>query len=170
MHVVLASQSKIKEQAVRQAFNNVSGFKLTTIKAPSGVNEQPIGHETMRGARNRIEFIKDAEPDADIYISIENGLFYEHIDYIDYAVVTVETKDGHIHTTKSEGVLFPKHYVLQTRDSAEGFRNKTVGETMKKAGIVKDNADPHSCLTDQKKSRVQLLNQAVCTATRKLKL
>lgn len=168
MKIILASQSRVKINAVEKAFNDVGQFNLITAKAPSGVNEQPIGYETMRGAMNRIDFIKAVHPDADLYISIENGLFPEHCDFIDYAVVTISDKNGKTSTTKSKGVLFPKHYVLKTRYRNGGFAQWTVGQTMMDAGIVKNNADPHICLSGE--SRVDLLDAAVRHAVCKLKL
>ena len=75
MKIALASQSRKKIDAVKLAFQEVAGVELLTIKAPSNVHEQPLGDETFQGARNRLAFTRQACADADIYISIENGLF-----------------------------------------------------------------------------------------------
>ncbi len=172
MQIVLASQSQIKIDAVSLAFNESMGanaaYDLIALKAPSNVNEQPIGFETMRGAQNRIDFIKAARPNADFYVSIENGLFPEHCDFIDYAVVTIEDSNGKSATTRSKGIIFPKFYVLQTRYREGGFKQWTVGKTMMEAGEVKNHADPHKCISGI--SRVDLINQATRHAVHKLKL
>lgn len=168
MKVALASQSGKKIEAVKLAFADVSNFELITIKAPSGVNEQPIDNETFEGASNRIAFTKAACPDADLYISIENGLFLENQNFVDRAVVTIESHFGTAETTLSDEVVFPTASVEKTSNRDGGFVKWTVGKTMAEDGIVKDDADPHLCLSG--KSRVEFLNETTVLAVKKLGL
>lgn len=172
MKIALASESGKKIAAVRHAFGDAA--EIVTFKAPSGVNEQPIGDETLRGAQNRIAFIQAACPDADLHISIENGLFLERtengLEYVDRAIVTIAKKDGNISTTKSDGVTFPEEYVNQTRHRDGGFEEWTVGQIMAEAGIVPDHADPHRDLDPQGRSRVDFLNNAARKAAASLNM
>ena len=170
MKVVLASTSEKKISALKKAFLEVVGLEIEpiTVKALSGVNEQPINDETYEGAFNRIEFIKAAHPDADLWMSIENGLFEIDNKYYDQAVVTAEKSDGTLVMGLSDGVVFPKIYVEMTRDRDGGFKEWTVGKTMAEHGIVKDHADPHLCLSG--KSRVDYLNEAAKRAVEDLNL
>jgi non-canonical (house-cleaning) NTP pyrophosphatase len=157
MKIALASQSRKKIDAVKLAFQEVAGVELLTIKAPSNVHEQPLGDETFQGARNRLAFTRQACADADIYISIENGLFMQDGKFVDKAVVTVETANGEVQTTLSDGVEFPIEYVEKTSNRKGDFKEWTVGETMAEAGIVQDNADPHLCLNETTRKAVKKL-------------
>lgn len=164
MKIALASQSEIKVSAIRAAFGDA--VELVTFDAPSNVNEQPIGEETLRGAKNRIAFIKAACPDADLYISIENGLFIEEHEYVDRAVVSITTREGHSFVTYSDGVVFPHQYVEETRNKDGGFKTWTVGKIMAEAGFITKHNDPHSDLGHQ--SRSAYIVQAVQAAAKKL--
>lgn len=166
MKIALASKSQKKIDAVRLAFGGKA--EILAFKAPSGVNEQPIGDETLQGAQNRIAFIREACPDADLYVSIENGLFEENGDFVDKAVVTLSTRDGKTSTTYSDGVTFPKEFVIQTRDRDGGFKQWTVGKTMAEAGHVSDDGDPHKDLAGR--SRVSFLNEAARRAARQFRM
>jgi non-canonical (house-cleaning) NTP pyrophosphatase len=168
MKIALASESAKKVAAIRLAFGEAA--EIVTFKAPSGVNEQPIDDETLRGAKNRIDFIKAACPDADIFVSIENGLFLEDGEYVDRAVVTIAKADGEPSTTFSDGVIFPKDSVLKTERREGGFAEWTVGKTMMEDGIVTDDADPHADLDPDHRSRVDFLNEAAQKAAASLKL
>ncbi|MBK68150.1 MAG: hypothetical protein CMP22_08495 [Rickettsiales bacterium] len=168
MIIALASTSSKKVDAVKLAFGE--SVNLIARKVESGVNEQPIGDETMQGADNRIEFLKAALPTADFFISIENGLFKEAGQYVDRAVVTIEDKSGNRFTTLSEGVVFPTEFVEKTREREGGFEKWTVGKTMMEAGIVSDDGDPHKDLDPEGRSRVYFLNQAVQAAKAKIAL
>lgn len=49
--LVLASTSEIKKGAVSEVFyRTFPHFKIVSVSAPSNVNEQPVGDETLLGA------------------------------------------------------------------------------------------------------------------------
>ena len=160
--LVLTSRSAVKIAAVEQALADLGWNKVAIIalKAASGVNEQPLGEETLRGADNRIRSAKQTYPDADIFVSIENGLFLEGDDYVDRAVVVVEDAKGQRLVTYSEGVVFPTVYVLEAQ--RRGFATTTVGQVMAEYGVVEHHDDPH--LTLAKKSRTAFLVETTRTA------
>jgi inosine/xanthosine triphosphatase len=160
MIIVLASTSAIKVAACQKAFSSVADCEIRTVKADSGVNEQPMNGETLRGAFNRLNNAKQMMPAADYYISIENGIFEEKGQYIDRAVVSVMDKQGVIKTAYSDGVEFPKEWVEET--GKRGFEQWTVGKVMEENGIVAKHDDPH--LTLSGKSRVDYLDQAASRA------
>ena len=79
MKIVLASASPVKVAACHKAFDGLApDVELVAVEAASEINEQPINEETMRGARNRLNNAKKIEPEADFYVSIENGIFEEY--------------------------------------------------------------------------------------------
>lgn len=160
MKIVLASTSKVKEEACKKAFAAIAGVEIICVKAPSGVNEQPVDDETLRGAFNRIAFARNAVPDADLYVSIENGIFNENGAFVDRAVVTIAKKGEEPVVFYSDGVAFPKACVEEARK--RGFETTTVGRIMEEWGIVAKHDDPHADLA--RKSRIEFINQAMMRA------
>ncbi len=146
VNVVVASTSPLKIKAVELAFRSFDAeAKITAINTKSGVNEQPMGDETIEGAYNRMRQIKEQAPGADFYVAIENGLFFEDDEYIDKAVVLMSSADGAAHVETSRGVAFPTEMVRIAQE--RGFDKTTVGAVMKENGVVFDAADPHLALT-----------------------
>lgn len=166
MKIVCASTSAVKLNACKKAFANWADADIQTVKAASGVPEQPLGLQTLTGAFNRIVAAKKAIPDADVYISIENGVFEENGTYVDRAIVVMCTRDGIAHVSQSEGVKFPTESVLEARE--RGFDVWTVGKVMAEQGIVKQHDDPHLCLSG--KSRTTYIDDAMAKAISALKL
>jgi inosine/xanthosine triphosphatase len=160
MLIVLASTSAVKVAACKKAFSNVAGCEIIAVKAASDINEQPMNGETLRGAFNRLNNAKQIRPDADYYISIENGIFEEKGQFIDRAVVSIMDKQGVVKTAYSDGVEFPQQWVEETRK--RGFDQWTVGKVMEEMGIVAKHDDPHLSLIG--KSRVDYLDQAASRA------
>ena len=165
MKIVLASESKTKIEAVQKAFADKS-IELVAVSVPSGVNEQPMGDETLTGAFNRLAAAREKVPGADLYIAIENGVFLEHRSYIDRAIVLVARGDGTPEPFYSEGVLFPAEAVKEA--IKRGLDKITVGKVMAEMGIVKDHADPHKDL--RAKSRSVILAETMTKAVAALAL
>jgi hypothetical protein len=93
MKIILASQNQMKITALIQALkNNHVHAVLTCIEVDSDV---PID-ETLQGARNRLITAKERCPDADVYIAIENQLFFESdtATYVDKAIIVLSTRGG----------------------------------------------------------------------------
>lgn len=162
MKIVLASTSAVKLEALRAAFG--ASAEIVTLKAPSGVNEQPLNAETLTGAFNRIGAAREAVPDADLYVSIENGIFEEEGRFIDKPVVTVAKAQGAPEVTYGEGVEFPRGSVEEAR--RRGFDQWTVGKVMQEQGLVRQHDDPHLDLSG--KSRAEYIRDAVVAAAKKL--
>lgn len=152
MKIVVSSQSQVKLDAVKNALTALGiEAEIIGIKVKSNVPEQPMDDETLLGARNRAAnaatHARQLAPDADLYISIENGI-YTQTDgrYIDKAVVLAVAKDGTEAIAYSEGVEFPKDCVEEAR--RRGFDTTTVGKVMQELGIVEKHDDPHLTLRE----------------------
>ena len=158
MKVVVASTSAVKLAAVRAVFGDAA--EMIAAAAASGVNAQPVGDETLRGALCRLGNARVIRPDGDIYISIENGLFHEGGNWVDRSVVVVEHADGTRHSVQGHSVVFPTAMV----DTAQqrGFASVTVGQVMQDAGMVRQHDDPHRDLSGI--SRADYLIDAVRSA------
>lgn len=78
MNVIIASLNPVKITAVQTAFNKAwptATIQCIGIAAESGVSDQPMSNEeTLLGAKNRSDFVKNAEPKADFWVGIEGGL------------------------------------------------------------------------------------------------
>lgn len=174
--VVVPSLSAIKVDTVRDTLRIVcpnKRFNVIGIKAPSNVDEQPLGQTTVQGARNRLENAKRAKQEATsnvaddfMVVSIENGLFKEgsfnaegvdleasfdpNAEYDDRAVTVIEIP-GHQEVVQisptSESVRFPHNAVLAAVNADGGLVKNTVGSKLKEVGAVQDNQNPHKELT-----------------------
>lgn len=160
MKIALSSQSGVKVDAIYRAFGHIKGLDLVAIKAPSSVNEQPFNDETMRGSFNRLAYIEGQCPDADMYVSIENGLFEEDGNYVDRAVVIIKGKGHEPVIALSDGVTFPHEFVEFAR--MRGFETTTVGQVMEEAKFVEAHNDPHKSITG--KTRAAYIDDALSRA------
>lgn len=166
-HVLVASSSRIKLDAVKAAFANCV---VTGVPAASDINEQPLGHdETIRGAMNRLANAKQSEAYtsgvAAYAVSIENGIFSvtvpgeERPRWFDLAWVVVEhVRSGSKALAHSMGLEFPAKYVDAAQ--ARGFDTCTAGSVMAAETGCEKN-DPHAWLTHQGASRSALLVEAL---------
>lgn len=163
MHIVLATTSPLKINALLAALDECGlTADVEGVKAPSDVNEQPEGEETLRGAENRLTHARELAPDADLYVSVENGIYPDAGEYRDKAVLLAETRPGRRFVSESAAVTFPVAAVEEAR--ARGFASTTVGSVMFEQGLVADQADPHKELTGL--SRAELLKAAMVNLLR----
>jgi len=172
--VVVSSASPIKVNTVRDTLKILCPdrhFEVEGVKAPSGVDEQPLGQTSIRGALNRLENATrsrgtNAGAEDFAVISIENGLFreshgysqdvdlHEEIDpraeYDDRAVAAIKIP-GHKVVTQisptSEAVRFPKSAIMAAVHAKGGLAENSAGSKLKEVGAVADNQNPHSELT-----------------------
>jgi len=173
--VVVSSGSEIKINAVREALKVLMPkreFSVHGIAASSEINEQPVGEETEKGAKNRLrnaekEWKRDHTETA-MFVSIENGLFEEHLGdekrWTDKSVVVIKTADGKEYSFVSGGVIFPEDAVMATMAKGEngtGFVTDTVGKTLLEMGKVINKQDPHSDLTNGAFTRNQQMTGAI---------
>jgi inosine/xanthosine triphosphatase len=161
MRIVVASKSRVKLEAVRDA---LGGVEVVGVATNSGVPEQPLGDETVMGARNRAADAMRLVPGADLYVAIENGIFFEDGQYIDRSVVVVIADDGAEGLEYSRGVELPREIVEEAR--MIGFDTMTVGRALAERGIVARHDDPHADLGD-KTPRARILRDAVLAALTK---
>ncbi len=167
--IAVASKAKQKINAVAEACREL-GFgdvEITGYTAASGINEQPLGdRETTQGAKNRLDAVGHAAPDADLWVAIENGIRPdEHHRWFDYAVVIVRNRDGQEASAHSAGIIFPKNIIQETikRD----FKTTTIGKVFTET-YGGDPQDPHALLTHGAFPRERILAQAVVIALAQL--
>lgn len=172
--IVVASGSAIKIELVRKALQKLfpsRSFTVEGVKAPSGINEQPIGSETEQGARSRLlkaqEIFTENHTDIETaYFSIESGLFEASPgEWEDRAVVVIGLPDGRTFSSISVGVHFPTDAVEEARQLEGGFAQHTVGSVIAKhfaeQGIEVDKQDPQTALTGGAMTREMQIMGAV---------
>jgi non-canonical (house-cleaning) NTP pyrophosphatase len=100
--VYVASVNPIKISAVEPSF---IGYKIIGIESDSGVSSQPIGwNETKRGAINRLKYIKDKNPNAKYWVSIESGLVQEDDVWSDVPIVAMCDNNDKVKIVRGAGV------------------------------------------------------------------
>jgi len=167
----LGSTSKVKTTALQNALNEA---ELHAACCPingteSRVSKQPVGeHEILRGAINRAMSAWQNQPECDCYIAMENGIIHDDAEYeikpenyrwLDYAIVLAFIRQfDQMVWVKSSMVEFPMSAVMLTFQKPGGFRDNTVGKTLKDLGLVRFHDDPHFDLVHN--SRRDILKDA----------
>ena len=107
--IAVGSKNPVKIQAALAGFQSVfpgRQFVAAGYAAPSGVKDQPMScEETLTGATNRADALKQMAPDADFRVGIEGGI--EVIDGTLFAGawIVVDDKDGN--RTRGRSGSFP---------------------------------------------------------------
>ncbi len=162
--IVTASESPVKNQAVKDAFTEVFKKKELTFlstSVPSGVSDQPKNNEeTFAGAKNRAENAKTKIQDADFWVGIEGGIEKIKNETRAFAWIYIisDNKTGKAKTAsfflpKKITDLLDKGYELGEADDII-FNKK---DSKKKNGAV-------GILTKNNVSRAQYYKQAVVLA------
>lgn len=169
--IAVASTSRQKLDAAACALDgSVAGAKTESLVAP-----QPTSlDETMRGARNRLTALLDADAaeGADLAVAIENGLVRmstkvdeEEEAWVDLAVVILrDLHTGRESIATSAGVQIPAAAVGEW---AEAGGDGTVGEVLAEQ-LSCDKQDPHAALTKQMYPRASLIENAIRVAAASL--
>lgn len=164
MRVAVASTAAVKRRAVTRAFERLDDVvAIETAPSPSQVSTQPQGfREIHAGATHRLEAVCEARPDADVWVSMENGVVQIAPGlWIDLAVVRVKLAEtGAVGTATSAGVEVPAAVVARAFAVCDG----TVGKALQAAVPGVDHRNPHEELTGGRASREELLAQAVVAA------
>ena len=176
--IAVASTSVHKIKAATRAAEWIFPGEQIIVKgypADSGINAQPYGlHETMQGARNRLEFMLSSLDSTQYHVAlaIESGLFPEVIQgikhYVDHAVVIALSHRGHMTTKISKGVEFPKKEVEELMNQG-GFTTKVVGDLLHERNSQISASDPHTFLTNGEHSREELLTETIIAALQNIR-
>ncbi len=143
MKIGVTSQNKLKIDAVKDAYAFMRPTPtIVGYNVASGVGEQPINEQTLIGAKNRINELREKVNDLDVIVSIESGIFQENNKWIDKAIVVIyypyQKKE---YVGYSDGIVFPDEYVNKARQI--GFDKITVAKVMADDGFISNPKDPH---------------------------
>jgi inosine/xanthosine triphosphatase len=159
MKVIVASENPVKINATLLGFQTF--FKaviVSGVSSKSGVSDQPMSDaETLTGARNRAEGVRNRYPDADYWVGIEGGVErgVENLTAFAWIVVLGAGISGESRTTTfclptQIGALIERGYELGEANDMIFNKNNS----KQKSGAV-------GLLTQNKLTRTQLYKQAV---------
>lgn len=121
--IYLASNSKVKSEAVKEVFVNSEEWEVINHASESKVSEQPLSYSEIReGATNRLENTPYTP-----CISIETGIVKRNDGYFDVSLVLLRTNLG-IYEEWSSLTPIPENLFLEWKETKE----KTFGKYISK--------------------------------------
>ena len=161
MAVRVGTDNPVKVRAVRRVFESLSlRARVTTVRVPTEVPEQPVGVEAIRGAIARAQ---GAIGKGDFGVGIEAGLVWEPTvsDYFDVQYCAVVDRAGRTTIGHGPGFAYPPRVVREVKAGA------TIGEAMARLTGIKDIGSKQGAigfLTERRLGRDALTESAVLMA------
>ena len=122
MNIAIASKNPVKINAIERAFKKAfptTEFKIDALEAHSNVSDQPLGEEeTLKGATNRLNSVKEKASNANYFASIEGGLIQENKNYLVFAWVLIESKEV-LGKAKTAMFYLPETLAFHIREGKE---------------------------------------------------
>lgn len=159
MKIIVASTNPVKIEATFLGFTSYfAGVEVEGVSVESGVSDQPMTDaETLRGARNRVENIKQHFVDADFWVGIEGGIQKDEnvLTAFAWVVILNRSKKGESRTTSFQLPIKVQELIEQGIEL--GVANDILFEkenSKQKMGAV-------GILSNEQISRTQLYTQSV---------
>ncbi|KAH7010979.1 inosine triphosphate pyrophosphatase-like protein [Ilyonectria destructans] len=128
--IVVSSKNPIKIKAAHEGFMQLlpGNYDITGVSVPSGVPEQPFSdEETLLGALNRVQNVRDAVPDADYWVGIEGGVEDRDGSILNFAWIVVRGRDGRTGKARTASYALPEETAELLRQGMElGHADDTV--------------------------------------------
>ncbi len=129
MKILVGSKHPAKVEAVREAFSKYfDNCEVIGLEVDSKVNAQPIGEETMQGAKNRTLHLKDINEreglNADFFASIEGGIVQHSGHWFAFGAMCVIDKRGKV------GLATSEHFQLPDRIIEKMLKRQRLGDIM----------------------------------------
>lgn len=150
--VAVGSSNRIKIESVHEAFKCVFGdARVKGLSVDSGVGKQPMGYDTIKGAKNRAKNAASAWPEKKpphFAVGLEAGLFYvptikKHMDVQYCAVLDM---NGRFTFGHSPGFYYPSSFNERITEGHEiedimdeFFNIKNIGEKNGAIGFLTNN-------------------------------
>ena len=141
MKIAVASENPVKINAVKKAFSKFfTDFEIISSKVKSGVSEQPLNWETVKGATNRVLRLKEIIPGCDFYIGIEGGVMSYSDKGLAFGAIVISDSMSNTHIGFSPFFELPKSVSDRIFDGEElgpvidSISHET--DTKKKSGAV----------------------------------
>lgn len=111
--VKVASKNSVKIDAINTAFNRYfKDVKIISQNVESGVPDQPINDDVFKGAKNRLQALKN-DSNYDYLVSCEGGLLQLAGHWFNVQVVIIEDRNGYQGIGLSQGYEIPSEYIRE---------------------------------------------------------
>lgn len=165
MKIVVASKNPVKLKAAAAAFAAMlpdTPVQIVGVSVESGVADQPRGdEETRRGARQRADNARAAEPDAAFWVGLEGGVEVFDGTLMTFAWMSISAADGRRGETRSVGLPLPSAIKALVDDGLElGDANDRVFGTVNS----KHQGGAFGLLTEDRYTRESVYVEALCVA------
>lgn len=167
MKVLLASKSKIKLDALKEAFENYfENVEVFGVETDSNVRDNPINDEVLQGAKNRlqnlIENVKNKNLSADYFASAESGIVNFFGEWQNLTIVIIRNNEGKEAYAVSAAYPVPEKYIEEIKNSdLTKLYERLFPKNSKHAG------SGISALTNRATNRKKLIRQAFILALAK---
>lgn len=163
MKVLIATENSLKIEGARRALAEFyQDFEIIPVSVPSGVPNQPANEDVYLGVKNRlnnlVSFAKDNNIDADLYLSLESGLYNFYGNWTNISLAMVRDKNGYESFGTSPAYPIPNKYV-------DEIMKTDLSQTFKR--VFNSNEQGISKLTNGKIHRADLVEQAFIMALTK---
>jgi inosine/xanthosine triphosphatase len=160
--VCVGSKNRNKVAAVKEVFSGLfKELRIESMKVETSVPEQPFGHETVKGAKERA--VRALEKGGDFGVGIEAGLFWNPTakKYFDVQYCAIVDKMGRVTFGHGSGFSYPYGVTEEIEKGAtvsEAMEIVTgIGDIGKKMGAI-------GYLSKGRLKRDELTEQAVLMA------
>lgn len=166
MKILIATKNSGKIEGAKKAFERYfNNFTIEGYSVPSNVSEQPKNQETFLGAKNRVknlkEFAKQNNIKADLYISIESGIYNTIGNWVITNIAVIEDDFGFESYGTSPSFPVPERLVKEILETdLSQVMNKILGEDNER----RNQGGAIQTLTKNQLSRIDLTELAFVMA------
>ena len=116
MKVLIGTKNPGKIESAKRAFEHYfEDVEVIGIKAASDVSEQPVGQETLQGAKNRVNnlmnFAQENNISADYFVAVESGITQDLGFWSITNIAVIKNALGETGIGASESFPVPNKYV-----------------------------------------------------------
>ena len=125
MKVLIGSTNPGKIEGAKKALENYyKDVEIVGVKVKSNVSDQPVNSDIYKGAKNRadnlIEYAKQNNINADLFMSIESGISNQIGKWIITNIAVIKNKEGFESVGTSASFPVPQKYVDKIIESDLG--------------------------------------------------
>ncbi|MHC1585533.1 MAG: inosine/xanthosine triphosphatase [Candidatus Syntropharchaeia archaeon] len=144
MKIAVGSKNPVKIKAVKNVLSKFyRDLEVISVEVDSGVPDQPVGEETIKGAINRAKSALRLEK-VDLGVGIEAGLFEVPgtiTGYVDVQWCAIADNKGRITLGCGSGFEYPPEVLRRVFDE-----KKEIGEIMDEVTGIKDLGEKYGAI------------------------
>ena len=165
MKVLIGTKNPGKIEAAKRALANYfEDVEIIGVKVASNVSEQPVGKETLEGAKNRVDnlikYAKENNMKVNLFMAVESGITCDLGFWSITNIAVIKNEKGEVGIGTSASFPVPQKYV-------DSIIKETLGTVMDR---IFNESDLHSSsggiglLTHEVLTRIDLSSQAFIMA------